>query len=116
MAEARQPRLDGQVAVQEPLLPHAGDIGWVGRVVAADLRRDLLGHPVQRVDDPRVPQAAHEPSEEARPAVLRVDEVGSLQKGPERGRAGHVEFVRHRHGFRLHAEPAEGLGERLAPA
>ena len=116
MAEARQPGLDGQVAVQEPLLPHARDVWWVGRVVAADLRSDLLGHPVQRVDDPRVPQAAGEPPEEARPAVLRVDEVGSLQAGPERGRAGDVELVRHRHGLRLHAEPAEALGELLAPA
>ena len=114
--EPCQRRLERQVAMLEPREP-ASRHAWRDRGVrAADPRCDLLWHPMQRMERPGAAEPAGDPSEEARPAVVRVDEVGARQLPPQAGTAARIELVAHRHGLGAHSQPAEALGRGVAGA
>ena len=63
VTEPRQRRLDPEVALQEPGDPRARDARRVGGFVPSDPRRDLFGHPVERMEHARAAEPAGEAAE-----------------------------------------------------
>ena len=116
MAEPGEAGLERQVAVLEPGEPRPRHARRVGCLRPADARCDLLGHPVQRMDDTSPVQPAADAAEEACAPVLGVHEVGLSEPPPERRAAAEVELVPDRSGLRRDVERAEALRDRLARA
>ena len=75
---------------------------------------DLLGESVIGVHDPRSPQPSHRPSQQPRPAVVCVDDVGGTELRKEANRPSEVELAGEGRYSSRDAERLECGGHRAA--